>query len=121
MITIIKIYFILISLDLLNLIIHLKARNRTLDDFIFKRVTINKLITYLLFLCFLATTPLVILSEVINNIKFAIKTIPKNKNFIIKIEYFILGILIAIFAKIINIIKCIKIIFKGGIKNGKTK
>lgn len=121
MITIIKIYFVLISLNLLNIIINLKARNRTLDDFIFKRVIINKYMTYLIFLCFLATTPLVILLEVINNIKFAIETIPKNKNFIIKIEYFILGVLIAIFAKIINTIKCIKIIFKGGIKNGKTK
>lgn len=125
MITIIEIYFIIVTIYFSYLLLELKANGTSLDYFIFKDIICDKVCTYCLFLLYIAAAPLDIILNIIEYLSFTISIIPKNTNIIIKLLYFIIGVIFMPIVLITRIKDYIKSIFKmrreEGIEDGRTK
>lgn len=125
MITIIEIYFIIITAYFSYLLLRLKANDISLNYFIFRDIVCDEVCTYCLFLLYIAAAPLDIILNIIYYLTFTISIIPKNANIIIKLLYFIIGVIFMPIMLIMRIIDYTKTIFemrrKKGIENGRTK
>ena len=125
MITIIEIYFIIITAYFSYLLLILKANDISLNYFIFRDIVCDKVCTYCLFLLYIAAAPLDIILNIIDYLSFTISIIPKNANIIIKLLYFMIGVIFIPIVLITRIIDYTKRIFRmkreRGIENGRRK